>query len=59
MSINAFSQVLTVWLWLNIFGSALLLFDGGPQQRFWILLTSAALSYISLRILSRFDRNRT
>lgn len=59
MSTTAFAQVLTVWLWLNIFGSALVLYDSGPQQRFWILLASAALSYVSLRILKRYDQNRT
>lgn len=59
MSIAAFAQVLTVWLWLNIFGSALILFNSGPQQRFWILLASAALSYASLRVLKHYDQNRT
>ena len=56
MSITAFTQVLTTWLWLSIVGAGVLLSCAGPQERFWFLLISALATWAGLWFLDRhFD----
>ncbi|HZD25363.1 MAG TPA: hypothetical protein VE631_03820 [Alphaproteobacteria bacterium] len=48
MTPRAFRQFLMTWLYLNLAGATIILFDSGPHERFWILLLSAMLSWLAL-----------
>ncbi|MFN4088206.1 MAG: hypothetical protein ACK4QW_04075 [Alphaproteobacteria bacterium] len=46
-------QLLAAWLWINLAGAALYLFEAGAGGRFWLLLLAAASSWVSLHFFRR------
>ena len=59
MSAASLLPLLTAWLWISLGGAGFVVFEHGPDQRFWFLLLSAASSWISLQLFqSHLARTR-
>lgn len=57
MTRRSFGRMLTIWMYLSLCGSAILLAHEGPHGHFWTLMMSAAVSWLGLRELDKSQSN--
>jgi hypothetical protein len=57
MTMRTFGRMLSVWMYLSLCGSAILLAHNGPHGHFWTLMMSAAVCWLALGEVHKSQSN--